>query len=147
MKNSKFKSQNSLVITAIVLFFLFSANQVIAACPIGLVPCGTPDCPCTFCLFFTLIDNILDFVIFKVLLPVATLMFIVGGFYLLISRGNPEMFNKAKSILTATIIGLVIIFTAFIFIGTFLKYIGLAEWTTNIYINWWDKGLFEFPCQ
>ena len=73
-------------------------------------------------------------------------MFFIGGFYLLIASGQPELFNKAKSILTAAVIGLVIIFTAFIFIGTFLEMIGLAEWTEDIYRNWWQKGFFQFPC-
>lgn len=147
MKNSKFKIQNLLIIIILVGFFLFSGTQILAACPTGLVPCGTSDCPCTFCHIFSLIDNVLDFVLFKLLLPVAALMFIIGGFFLLIARGDPQQFNRAKSILTATVIGLFIIFVAFIFVGTFLKYIGLAEWTTNIYRDWMEEGFFQFPCQ
>ncbi len=126
-------------------------------CPQPLVPCGqscdlpgTPaieDASCTFCNFFALIDNILDFIIFKLLLPVAALMLIIGGFFLLIAGGAQKHFSQAKSILTAAAIGLVIIFVAFIFIGTFLKYIGLAQWTTDIYHNWWQEGFFQFPCQ
>jgi FtsH-binding integral membrane protein len=145
--SSPVKIQNLLGIAVLALFFLFSGNQILAACPTGLVPCGTSDCPCTFCNIFALIDNILDFVIFNILLPVAALILIIGGFFLLIAGGNPEQFNRAKSILTAAVIGLVIIFVAFIFIGTFLKYIGLAQWTTDIYHSWWEEGLFQFPCQ
>lgn len=179
IQGSRFQFSKAIGIVLLCGFFLFSANQVLAAqctscgqtiddpdtlnidetkpCPRSLVPCGQScdlpgtdqieDSPCTFCHLFALIDNILDFVIFKILLPVAALMFIVGGFFLLIAAGKPEQFNKAKSILTATVVGLVIVFAAFIFVGTFLKYIGLAEWTTEIYHNWWDSGFFQFPCQ
>ena len=146
MQKSKIKSQKLILMTMFAVVFLFSANQVLAACPTGLVPCGTPDCPCTFCDFFALIDNIVDFVLFKIVLPVAALMFIIGGLFMLTASGKPELLNRAKSILTAAVIGLVIIFVAFIFIGTFLQMIGLAEWTTNIYQNWWEEGLFQFPC-
>ncbi len=65
---------------------------------------------------------------------------------MLVASGKPESFNRAKSILTAAVIGLAIMFVAFIFIGTFLQMIGLAEWTTDIYHTWWEEGPFEFPC-
>jgi len=141
-----------LLISLVLIIFLPGLVQA------GLVPCGsaaddptTPNIdesqPCGFCHIFALIDNVLDFVLFKILLPVAALMLIIGGFFLLIAGGNPEQFSRAKSILTAAVIGLVIIFAAFIFIGTFLKYIGLAKWTTDIYHNWWEDGFFQYPCQ
>ena len=122
---------------ALLFFFLFAGNQIFAACPTGIVPCGTSDCPCTFCHFFELIHNIINFLIipcplnndFPLIPTVAGLMLIIGGLYLLVSGANPETFSKAKSIITATIIGLVIIFIAWVFLNTFLDYIGVAKWT------------------
>ncbi len=140
--------------------FLLISLSVLILTPVqaqgALVPCGydvdengiyDSDLEgCKFCHIFTLIDNILDFLLIKIVLPVAALMFIIGGFFLLISRDNPETLKKAKNILTATVIGLVIIFAAFLFVGTFLEMIGLAGWTENFYQNWWNEGFFQFPC-
>jgi len=159
MKNQRSKIKNQKLFLAIFLFFLFFSLIPSQSQSAGLVPCGgcakydekTGEClakepPCTFCDFFALIDNIIDFILFKLILPIAALMFIIGGFFMLTASGNPELFGRAKSILTATVIGIVIIFVAFIFIGTFFQYIGLADWTKDIYQNWWQEGLFEFSC-
>jgi len=56
-------------------------------------------------------------------------MLIIGGFYLLIAGGSPELFAKGKSVLTAVVIGLVIVFVAWVFLNTFLDAIGVAKWT------------------
>ena len=138
------KRQKLLIITILGLVFLFSANQVLAACPTGIVPCGTPDCPCNFCDFFKLIHNIINFLLIPCglnnhipLIPsIAGIMLIIGGLVMLVSQGNPGMFNKAKSILTATIIGLIIIFIAWVFLNTFFVYLDVAEWTGLN--DWWQ---------
>jgi len=138
------KSRKILGTIALAGIFLFSASQVLAACPTGIVPCGTPDCPCNFCDIFKLIHNIVNFLLLPCslnnnipLIPaIAGLMFVIGGLYLLIAGGRPEMFSKAKSILTATIVGLVIIFLAWVFLNTFFDYIGVAEWTGLG--SWWQ---------
>jgi len=105
----------------------------------ALVPCGGPGQPaCTLCRLFELINNILIFLLipnaeinsnFPLIPTVAGLMLIIGGFYLLIAGASPELFSKAKSILTATVIGLVICFAAWVFLNTFFMYIGVAKWT------------------
>jgi len=129
-KKSKMKSRKILGTIALAGIFLFSASQVLAACPTGIVPCGTPDCPCNFCDIFKLIHNIVNFL----LLPCSLnnnipLIPAIAGLM-------SEMFSKAKSILTATIVGLVIIFLAWVFLNTFFDYIGVAEWTGLG--SWWQ---------
>lgn len=47
----------------------------------------------------------------------ALLMFIYGGFMMLISSGSQEKIKKARDILVGAVIGLVIIFTSYIIIG------------------------------
>jgi FtsH-binding integral membrane protein len=144
IRNPKPEIRKFLSIVFLVGFFLFSANQVLAACPTGIVPCGTPDCPCTFCDIFKLIHNIINFLLvpstfnnnIPIIPAIAGLMFVFGGLYLLIAGGRPEMFSKAKTILTATIVGLVIIFLAWVFLNTFFDYIGVAEWTGLG--TWWQ---------
>lgn len=133
------KSQKILSTTILVFFFLLSVSQIWAAgtdCPKGIVPCGTELCPCGFCDFFKLFHNIINFLLLRIAPIIATLMLVIGGLFLLVARGNPELFSKAKSIITATIIGLVIMFVAWIFLNTFLDYLGVAEWTGLG--TWWQ---------
>jgi len=105
----------------------------------ALVPCGGTGQPiCNLCHIFVLLNNIFIFLLipdaninnnFPLIPSVAALMLIIGGFYLLIAGGSPELFAKGKSVLTAVVIGLVIVFVAWVFLNTFLDAIGVAKWT------------------
>jgi amino acid transporter len=137
MKNSKCKMQNSKLLTIVFTFlFLFSANPVLAICQGPIVPCGrvgTP--PCEFCHLFVLLDNIIKFFLTCLVPLVATLMLVTGGFLLLIGGTSPEKVSQAKSLITAAVIGLIIIFVAWVFLNTFMSIIGIAEWTGLR--EWW----------
>jgi len=122
-------------------------ERVDRCCPErGLVPCGTPCCPCQLCDFFVLIDRILDFILFRIAPVVAVLMLVVGGGLFLVSTGNPQTITTARRIITSVFIGLAIIYGSYFFIGLILQSIGLAEWTHDIYHTWWEQGFFEIPC-
>ena len=122
----------------------------------GLVPCGrncddptTSKCecdPCQLCHFFVMIDTWIDNLLIMVVPSLAVLMIAIGGGMYIVSQGNPEMLARAKKLFTSVVFGLLIIYGAFLIIGFFLKFIGLADWTTEIYQNWWKEGLFEIPC-
>lgn len=150
MQDSKFKIQNYLFLIVFLsgLFFPLISQA-------GIVPCGTewdrtvtpPKLlnPCQFCHFFVLINNIIIFLLFPhpdinnniPLIPtVAALMFVISGFYLLIAGPNPELFSKGKAILTATVIGLIVVFVAWVFLNTFLDFLNVAEWTGLK--TWWQ---------
>lgn len=152
MQNLKFKSQN-LVFLIVFLFFLFLSlfpNQAEAA----IVPCGgcaqwgpNPSNPdqkiclvkqlnCQFCHIFVLIANIVDYVLTVIVPIVAGLMIIIGGLYLLAAGASPETLGKAKSVITATVIGLVIIFLAWVFLNTLLDFMDIKTWTGLE--KWWE---------
>lgn len=113
----------------------------------GLVPCGKEVCingeydengiclgdekefPCTFCHFFVMLDGIIDFVLFKIVPPVAILMLVIGGVMFFAAAGSPEKLGTAKKLITSVVIGLIIIFAAWIIIDLFFSLIGVAEWT------------------
>ncbi|MCK4454354.1 hypothetical protein KAU51_03345 [Candidatus Parcubacteria bacterium] len=103
----------------------------------GLVPCGCEGCPCTLCHFFIMFDRIIDFILIDIIPPVAILMLVIGGVMFLAAAGNPETIGKAKKIITATILGLVIIFAAWLIINTFMMFIGVEEWT-GLREGWWS---------
>jgi hypothetical protein len=122
----------------------------------ALVPCGydkngngkiDPEEECKLCDLFVLLDNVIDFFLLKIVFPVSVLLLVIGGFMFLFYAEDPKMVDRGKSILTSVVIGLAIIFSAYLVVGTFLKMIGLAQWTENIYQNWWKQGFFQIPCQ
>lgn len=134
----------------------------------GLVPCGrscddptTPEDesePCTLCHFFLMIKKIIDFLLLYIVPPIAILMIAIGGFMYIVAymsspetlaggqKGGPALLSQAKRLFSAVVVGLIIIYGAFLIIGTFFQFIGLADWTENIYQNWWREGFFEIRC-
>ena len=112
----------------------------------GIVPCGTPCCRCGFCDFFILIDHIVDFIMFKIAPVLGVLMIIIGGVMFLVSSGDPARIGRAKKIVIYSIVGLLIIYTAYIMVGLILKNIGLADWSTELYKSWWSSGVYEIDC-
>lgn len=99
----------------------------------GLVPCGKSCddpctkscecCPCTLCHLFVLFKRIVDFLTINIIFPLAILMFVVGGIMFLTAAGDPGRIGGAKKILTATLIGLVIILTAWLIVDTIITFI------------------------
>ena len=112
-----------LITTLIILFLVPVFAQA------DLVPCGGPnEPPCELCHLFVMLDTIIDFVLVYIVFPIATLLLVIGGGMYMFSAGDPGKIAQAKQILFSTIIGLVIIFSAWLVISTFMAAIGLADW-------------------
>jgi hypothetical protein len=130
-------------------FFLFSvAGFAFAA---GLVPCGNPDQKaCTICDFFVLASNVINFFLLSIVPVLAVLLLAVAGFMYMIANTmpgqGPALMTRAKNVLISTLIGLVIIYGAFVIVGTFLTFIGLNDWTINIYKDWMSGQFFKINC-
>ena len=129
-----------------VSFFSFIPQETQAQaqiCPVGqrggLVPCAkycddpnTPydeTKPCQLCHFFVMLDRILDFVFTRLVPAVAVLLLMIGGVMFFFAGGSPQTLGTAKSIITSVVIGLIIIFAAWLIINTFFILIGVAAWT------------------
>lgn len=131
------KIQKLSLIIILVLGFLLSASPALADgfCQGPIVPCGragTP--PCQFCHIFTLFNNIINLILTCLAPIIAVLMLIVGGLMFMLSHaseggGAPKLFSQAKAAITAAVIGLVIIFVAWVFLNTLFTYMDVAEWT------------------
>lgn len=129
-----------ILLSVFVLSILFfSLPNFASAQP--LVPCGpgTAKENCELCDFFVLFDNIVKFVLRNLVPPIAALMLVIGGVMFFQAAGNPAGVGKAKSLLTSVIIGLLIVYGAYLIISLFFTAIGVAEWTGLQ--NW-----FEYPC-
>lgn len=108
----------------------------------GLVPCGgcsarnaatgecvTPEPACGTCHIFQLIKNILDKFLFPIVPVLAGLLFALGGFFFLASFGNPQFLGRAKTIMVATVVGLLIVYSSWLLINLILQAMGVAAWT------------------
>ena len=149
-KFSIFNFQFSILLF-VVLVFLFLIPIGVEA---GLVPCGlridNPDThwnettDCQICHLFIMLDIIIDFILIYIIFPIATLLIVIGGGMYMFSSGDSGKINQAKSILFSTIIGLVIIFSSWLLVNTFMTMIGVAEPAAlgglNLR-NWW-----KIPC-
>ncbi len=89
----------------------------------GIVPCGT-SCQCTIENFFLMLARIFDFAIKFIAMPLAVLMLVIGGILIMISAGNPNMASLGKNTLYAAIIGLVLVFGAWLIIDFILGVLG-----------------------
>ncbi|MCH7828755.1 hypothetical protein IH982_02780 [Patescibacteria group bacterium] len=118
----------------VLIVFLFLPLLIFAQQ--GLVPCGEAGNPCKLCHLFQLVNNILNWVLFVIIPIIAPIFIVIGGIYLLIARGDPGMFSKGKSVLTATVIGLIIVYTAYVLLSTVLTSLGVANWTGLG--SWWQ---------
>jgi len=107
------------LIIFVFLIGLISASSVEAA---GIVPCGTSTTPdCKLCHLWLLASNVINFITFTLAIPIAILSFVAAGVLFMISGGNENRIGLAKSIFTNTIIGIVIIFLAWLIVDTLLK--------------------------
>ena len=68
----------------------------------------------------TLVNNVVNFVLFKLALPIAAIMFVYAGFELVTSGGSSEKKSKAKKIFTNVAIGLILAAAAWLIVNTIL---------------------------
>lgn len=112
----------------------------------ALVPCGGPDCPCTLCHFFLMLQRIVNYLLFSIAPILAVLMIVIGGAMMMsayASQSGAEKINQSRKLFGAIVVGLIIIYGAWILINMFLATIGVAEWTGLR--NWWEIEC-EYSC-
>ena len=64
--------------------------------------------------------------IFKYIGALAFIFFVYGGFTMILSFGNSEKFKKGQQILVAAVIGLIIVFSAYLMVSFLLDALGVA---------------------
>lgn len=91
----------------------------------GLVPCAAGECD--FCDLLTMLQNILNFITKYVLVTGAIIFLMVGGFNMMTSGGNPAKYKKGWDIIKATLIGIVIAFSAYFIVNTVLNILAIDK--------------------
>ncbi len=142
----------ALVFIALIFVFALVPLQSHAA---GFAICGaatddlsTPTIneaqACGFCHIFALITTVINFFLFPTsqnngfaVVPLLAGFFLaLGGFFTLIGGQNPARLKQGRDILTAVVIGLIIVYGAWVFVGFFLQAFGVANWTGLG--TWWQ---------
>jgi hypothetical protein len=77
-----------------------------------------------WCDFLQIASNIIGF-LYTLIIPLAVLMVVWGGFNLMIASGDEARIKRGKTIIKSAIIGVVISLGAGILIGTILKTVGV----------------------
>lgn len=77
-------------------------------------------------IYIILLLNIVNY-LFGIVGALALLFFIYGGFTLILSRGKSEQTEKGKEIIVAAVVGLVIVFSAYMLVRFLGEAVGLKE--------------------
>lgn len=120
-----------------IVFFGFSGLPVSAGEDAAFeagqswVPCGNDKDadgkivnPCGFYDVLKVIDKVINFVLFKLALPIAAILFAVAGIKLIFSGGNSGAKSEAKNIFTSVVIGLAIAAGAWLIVHLLLQILG-----------------------
>ena len=86
-----------------------------------LVPCGTSrfPFPCTLSCFYVMADNIMNFLLFVIAIPLSATAFMAAGI-LMVLGGSEKLITWGKDILKFTLIGLLLAFGAWLIIDLIL---------------------------
>ncbi len=114
-----------------LLVFLVLMIPIISFAQESLIPCNntkvtgqaTPAGDCDFNAFMKLINTVIHFLLFKLSVPIAAIMFAYAGFLLIKAQGG-EAKTQAKGIFTDTVLGLVFAMAAWLVIRTILTILG-----------------------
>ncbi len=97
----------------------------------GIVPCqnlvdrnGVTVDPCNFPAFIKLIQNVMNFLIFDLALPLAALIFAYAGFLYLTSGANEHNRSKAKGIFWKVLVGFIIALSAWLIVKAVMMGLG-----------------------
>ena len=113
------------LLTVLLIFPVFVFAQI--------VPCGGPGQPdCELCHIFVMFGNLVNFILFDIVPPVAVIALVSGGILFYFSIGASKRIATAKKIIESTIIGIFIVYFAGLIIGMIFLAAGAADWET-----WW----------
>ena len=91
-----------------------------------------------------MIDGILDFLLFKIVPFLAVGIIVIGGIMFYIGGTKPDMLTRGRKLIIGVVIGLFLIYGAFMLTSVFLRVLGITEWTGLS--NWANDGFFKITC-
>jgi len=113
---------------AFMIVFLMLLVPVFSFAAGGLVTCDGADCD--FNALMELVNEVIRFILFNMVVPIAAIMFAYAGFLLVTAGGETAgARTKAKTIFTNAVIGLVLAVASWLIIRTILSILGYkGDW-------------------
>ncbi len=120
----------------------FSGNIAAIGATGGLVTCGrTGQAPCTTCDLLVLMSNIINFILFILTPAIATLLYLVSGFMILMGGANPALISQGRNIFKNVTYALFIIFGSWMITNSVLKSIA----GDSLFTKDWNKVTCNAP--
>lgn len=116
-----------------------------SVCQYGVGPCTDDNqCwqppECTQCELWHLLKNLIDFILIAAAPILATLFFVIAGFYMMLGGANPSMLSTGKRMFKDTFIGILIVMLAWLITNTLIQSLADPE---AIGGNWWQYSCTE----
>ena len=115
---------------ALLVMTAFALPPVLAlADTSGLIPCGNNvqnkqvTDPCTYEDLITLVQTIIDFLIFKLAAPISALLFAYAGYLYLTNGGNESQIKQAHDIFLNVFWGFILALGAWLLVKFFLDFL------------------------
>ena len=100
----------------------------------GLVPDCSPNC--TWVDLMDLINTVINFILLKLVVPIAAIMFAYAGFLMVTAGGEAaHARTKAKNIFINVVVGFIIALAAWLLVSTFLAILGYDGTWIGLIIN------------
>jgi len=114
---NKRKASKILIYIYTLVFLIFPSVSFSAS----LVPCKDN---CGWYELMTLVNNVVTFVLTRLALPIAAIMFAAAGIILLTAGGDTSKVKKAKDLFLGVAIGLVVVAAAWLIVHTISSILG-----------------------
>jgi len=101
---------------------------------------------CQLCHFFVIIDGIMDFIMVDIVPPLTVAVLVIGGAMFYFTGAKPELRNKSITLFKGVLIGLVLIYGAYMIVGIFLMVLGAADMNPLKDIFDSTRGIFSIVC-
>ena len=105
---------------------------------------GGTNVPCQLCHFFIMIDNAVDYLVIKLVPILAVMMMVIAGIMFYFGGVRPELLSRAKTLIKGVVIGLALIYGAYIIVNGFLVVLGAAH--ANSVSQVFKNGIFSIEC-
>ena len=99
---------------------------------------------CQLCHFFIMIDAAVDYVVMKLVPLLAVFMLVVAGVMFYLGGIRPELLSRAKTLIKGVVIGLLLIYGAYMIVNIFLTVLGAAH--VNSISQVFKNGIFSIEC-
>lgn len=101
---------------------------------------------CQFCHFFIMIDGIVDFLLVDIIPAVTVGVLVIGGIMYYFSGFKPGLRGTSIKLFKGVLIGLALIYGAYMLIGIVLMVLGAAEMNPLKSIFDSSNGIFSIKC-